>query len=521
MATRINNATTQHFNKLSPYSPLSGGQMFFYESGSSTTLKDTFSDTDGLIANTNPVILDAAGFEPNIYGDGSYRVVLKSSTTDGSLQQWVRDPVVPDSTGELGRDWDPLTTYDVSSIVTYNGILYTSIISNNINNIPSSVASAWTQFDLVKRWNTNETYGARDPVIATDFIMYLSLVSSNVGNDPVTDGGVNWRPTSDGVFSDWDSSTTYGIGGDNIRAGSDGNYYESITAGNLNNDPVSSPANWTRINFTKIWNTNETYGVDDLVTGSDSQVYQAVISNSATDPTSDDGTNWLPRHNVFDNLTLSGNAISSTDTNGDIVLTPDGTGVVTTDNLSFNGNTIASTDANGDIDLAPNGTGQATYNGDEVQIVPAAIAGYTVGSNIYLAEDGAGGSNVFVTSVVTASVSETFGPTSSGADNIWTALDDLPAGATGVFLSFESFMTLSGTSAAQLSVYARDGGGSAGSSTSQQVSYNAAQGASGEDFGNQSAVFVPVDSSGIFSILWLSLNTSTDQVTMTMKGFLV
>lgn len=81
-----------------------------------------------------------------------------------------------------------------------------------------------------------------------------------------------------------------------------------------------------------------------------------------------------------DNLRLDGNTISSTDANGNILLVPNGTGVVdvqkamttlaitatgivsvtgqlNADNIRLDGNTISSTDADGSITLAPNGTG--------------------------------------------------------------------------------------------------------------------------------------------------------------------
>lgn len=73
---------------------------------------------------------------------------------------------------------------------------------------------------------------------------------------------------------------------------------------------------------------------------------------------------------TVDNLNLDGNTIISTDTNGDINLSPDGTGTVVVntdldvDNLNLNGNTISSTDTNGDINITPDGTGSV--------IIPAA-----------------------------------------------------------------------------------------------------------------------------------------------------
>ena len=57
------------------------------------------------------------------------------------------------------------------------------------------------------------------------------------------------------------------------------------------------------------------------------------------------------------NLRFNNNTISSIDTNGNILLSPDGTGTVRTDNLQFDGNTISSTDTNGNLLLIPNGSG--------------------------------------------------------------------------------------------------------------------------------------------------------------------
>jgi hypothetical protein len=74
-----------------------------------------------------------------------------------------------------------------------------------------------------------------------------------------------------------------------------------------------------------------------------------------------------------DNIKIDGNTISSTDTNGNIVLAPNGTGEVVTDNLAISGNTISSTDVNGNIVLAPNGTG--TVNIDKANITGGAITG--------------------------------------------------------------------------------------------------------------------------------------------------
>ena len=72
------------------------------------------------------------------------------------------------------------------------------------------------------------------------------------------------------------------------------------------------------------------------------------------------------------NIQITGNTISAINTNGDIVLSPNGTGTVKTDNLKFDGNTISSTDTNGDIIFSPDGTGEISITGTTATIITAA-----------------------------------------------------------------------------------------------------------------------------------------------------
>jgi len=89
---------------------------------------------------------------------------------------------------------------------------------------------------------------------------------------------------------------------------------------------------------------------------------------------------------AVDNLQLDGNTISSTDTNGNIFLTPNGTGQVVLSNPNFTGtttftgttvnggnlrmtsNTLSSTNTNGNVVIAPNGTGDVQMDADTVRM---------------------------------------------------------------------------------------------------------------------------------------------------------
>jgi hypothetical protein len=57
--------------------PYAGGSIDFFVVGT-TTRKNTWSDSDATVLNTNPVILDAAG-RCIVVGDGAYRSILKDA----------------------------------------------------------------------------------------------------------------------------------------------------------------------------------------------------------------------------------------------------------------------------------------------------------------------------------------------------------------------------------------------------------------------------------------------------------
>ena len=117
------------------------------------------------------------------------------------------------------------------------------------------------------------------------------------------------------------------------------------------------------------------------------------------------GANAVATEVNVDNLKLDGNALTSTDVNGNIALTPNGTGEVditkvdidsgaidgvaiganavateaAIDNIKIDGNAITSTDADGNIELTPDGTGEVDIT--KVDIDSGAIDGTVIGAN--------------------------------------------------------------------------------------------------------------------------------------------
>lgn len=142
MATRLSNPAPQYFYNGTPAAPLAGGKMYFYEVGESLTPKNTYADNGLTTANSNPVILSSSGVLPNVFLDGSYRVILKDKN---GVQQWDRDSI--NAIIDLAfADYDPTFDYGVGGtniVYASNGIYYISIQTPNIGNSPSTSPAYW------------------------------------------------------------------------------------------------------------------------------------------------------------------------------------------------------------------------------------------------------------------------------------------------------------------------------------------------------------------------------------------
>ena len=69
--------------------PLSGGKLYSYAAGTTTPLA-TYTSASGLVANTNPVILDSRGEASVWLGDTSYKLKLTSAT---DVEIWTVDNI--------------------------------------------------------------------------------------------------------------------------------------------------------------------------------------------------------------------------------------------------------------------------------------------------------------------------------------------------------------------------------------------------------------------------------------------
>jgi hypothetical protein len=183
---RFGTLGTQYFDNAGD--PLVSGKIFFYESGT-TTPKDTFADINLSIVNPNPVVLTAAGRQPNIFFNGAARAVL---TDKDSVQIEVRDPVGGEFEEGVFSPWNPLTIYNTPDIVTgSDGNFYLSISNGNQNNDPTTSPANWEQIKFIEVWNPNYAYPLHAVAQGSDGFLYVSQSNGNLNNDPTTDT-VNW-----------------------------------------------------------------------------------------------------------------------------------------------------------------------------------------------------------------------------------------------------------------------------------------------------------------------------------------
>ena len=226
---RFGDLDTQYFDDAGD--PLAYGRVYFYESGT-TTPKTTYADVNNSIPNPNPVLLTAAGRQPNIFFDGVARAIL---TNNDDVQIAVRDPVGETAT-DFGDQWVATKTYSSTDVVLgSDGIYYRSLINGNQNNNPVTTSGYWTLLYSVE-WNVGITYDI-GAVVTYDNQQYQSLQNSNVGNNPSSATSF-WVPLN---FA-WLASATYSDGQNAV--GTDGVLYTSLQDSNTGNDPATSPAYW-------------------------------------------------------------------------------------------------------------------------------------------------------------------------------------------------------------------------------------------------------------------------------------
>ncbi len=165
---RIIDAFTQYLKwegSPSVLEPNSGGKLYTYDSGTVSTTKATYSQNDEDIAsvNSNPIILTSEGYPGDVFGTGSYKMVLTDSD-DVVLETY--DPVGGTQTAGQFSPYDSDDSYSKYDIVfvSSNDTYYRSRIDANSNNDPTLSPVQWEIIPLnketwVKKTANWTTYG--------------------------------------------------------------------------------------------------------------------------------------------------------------------------------------------------------------------------------------------------------------------------------------------------------------------------------------------------------------------------
>jgi hypothetical protein len=103
-------------------------------------------------------------------------------------------------TPNVATAWSATTTYDDTSIVSYSGSQWLSLIPLNLNNAPASGPAFWL---------AATTYATGNTVTGSDFYQYTSVGNGNLGNDPTLDNGTNWTKTTTITF--WEAAPTSAV----------------------------------------------------------------------------------------------------------------------------------------------------------------------------------------------------------------------------------------------------------------------------------------------------------------------
>lgn len=127
-------------------------------------------------------------------------------------------------------EWDAGQTYSIGNFVMFKGTEYVSLTNNNTGNYPNASGStswaaltgATSYMSLIDLntgnnpasapalWSSGTTYSSGQQVGGSDGVIYTSKSNSNLGNNPVTDGGTHW--TNTGVLNPWTTVFAQGAG---------------------------------------------------------------------------------------------------------------------------------------------------------------------------------------------------------------------------------------------------------------------------------------------------------------------
>jgi hypothetical protein len=185
MATLTPSAKQQFFDANG--NPLAGGKLYTYAAGTTTPLV-TYTNSDGITANTNPIILDSRG-EANIWlGSAAYKFKLTTST---DVELWTVDNV-------SSYNYDVLST-----LANSGGSSLIGFIQSGVNASATTVQSKLREVVSVK------DFGAVGDGVTDDTVAIQTAI--NYAATRALVGGTVYLPP--GSYKTSSTIYTYGAGG--------------------------------------------------------------------------------------------------------------------------------------------------------------------------------------------------------------------------------------------------------------------------------------------------------------------
>lgn len=228
---RFGTVAQQYFN--SSGEPLGGGKLYFYNPGTTDT-KTVYSDPEESTAIAQPVVLDASGYQPDVFFSGQAKAVL---TDANDVQVDVTDPV-GDAPPAQFPVWVSSASYSSGAIVQgSDDLFYQSIGDSNQDNDPVSTPSLWIQLDMFRSYSASSVYNSGMVVYYSGALYYCETD----GTTGVTPSGAEseWSILYGGI--DLSENTVTGTLAEFNAALSDGSFASLDGAETLTNKTLDGP----------------------------------------------------------------------------------------------------------------------------------------------------------------------------------------------------------------------------------------------------------------------------------------